>query len=61
MAKDDFIKIDLQQLAAHGTRARFSETLGAPYSHTTGWGLLKQPDKHELTSKLYVPPENWPN
>jgi len=49
MAKDEFIKIDLEQVTAHGTRARFSETLGAACPYTTNWGLLKQPDKHEAT------------
>jgi hypothetical protein len=52
MARDDFIKIGLVQLAAHGTRARFSETLGAACPHTTNWGLLKQPDKHEASRQI---------
>src|SRR5260370_30802536 len=31
-------------------RARFWETSGEPPDYTTPWGLLKQPDKHEVTS-----------
>jgi hypothetical protein len=51
MARDEFIKLNLEQLAAHGNRARFSEALGAACAHTTAWGLLKQPDKHKATSQ----------
>ena len=31
-------------------RARFWETSGEPPDYTTPWGLLKQPDKHELAN-----------
>lgn len=34
-----------------GIRAPFLETQGAARPHTTPWGLLKQPDKHELTRR----------
>jgi hypothetical protein len=54
MAKDDFIKIGLVQLAAHGTHACSSETLGVPCPHTTNCGLLKQPDKHEMPYSIPV-------
>src|SRR6266404_5091150 len=32
-------------------RARFWETSGEPPDYTTPWGLLKQPDKHEITTE----------
>ena len=54
MAKHEFIKTSLVQLAAHGTRARFPETLGAACPYTTNWGLLKQPDKHESSNQPAV-------
>ena len=49
MAKDGLIKTGLEQIPAHETRARFSESLGTACPYTTNWGLLKQPDKHEST------------
>src|SRR6266403_4011572 len=41
----------LRWRSATEIRARFWETSGEPPDYTTPWGLLKQPDKHEITSR----------
>ena len=55
MAKDGLIKTGLEQIPAHETRARFSESLGTACPYTTNWGLLKQPDKHESLNRGHGP------
>src|SRR6267154_2050674 len=35
-------------------RARFWETSGEPPDYTTPWGLLKQPDKHEMARMFKI-------
>ena len=49
MAKEDFIKISLELMAAHAVIGP-EQPLGAACPYTSNWGLLKQPDKHELAS-----------
>src|SRR5258707_9800395 len=41
----------LRWRSATEIRARFWETSGEPPDYTTPWGLLKQPDKHEMTTE----------
>src|SRR5882762_10353858 len=44
----------LRWRSATEIRARFWETSGEPPDYTTPWGLLKQPDKHEISSRQIV-------
>src|SRR5882762_2675460 len=47
----------LRWRSATEIRARFWETSGEPPDYTTPWGLLKQPDKHELASAAVRSPQ----
>ena len=50
MAKEEFIKISLESMAAHAVIGP-EHPLGAACPYTTNWGLLKQPDRHEATTR----------
>ena len=55
MAKDEFIKIRLELIAAHAvmgdSRNGFGYAGRGACLYTTNCGLLKQPDKHEETRR----------